>query len=172
MAPLPSFLVRLASAFAAEHITQRLVASPAFNRMIARMLHEADHLPHRINGRPVPPWNPPVGSQFDLPQSDHGEPHDEPDPFAKKQAGAQRPTASSSASTSTSQDFDSAAGGFRPRSKLRSTYGDEARRSAPADQTHTGQSSPSSSRPPPEESQSERLARELRELQDQLRGKS
>ncbi|CAD6892048.1 unnamed protein product [Tilletia controversa] len=175
MAPLPSFLVRLASAFAAQHITQRLVASPAFNRAVARMLHEVDHLPHRINGRQVPPYHPPVGSQFDVPHPDHGEPHDEPDPFAQKQ-GSQR----SATSSPHSQDFGSSSGGFRPRSKLRTTHEDEdqsrteARRSSPhvdADQTRGSSSSPRSG-PAQDESPSDRLARELREIQDQLRGKS
>ncbi|KAK0548179.1 hypothetical protein OC845_003729 [Tilletia horrida] len=163
MARIPPFLVRLASALAAEHITKRLVASPAFNRMVARMLHEVDHLPHRINGQPVPPYTPPHGQQFDLPHKDVGEPHDEPDPFAK--AGN-----SKSQSTSTMRDAHtqsntaSSTGAFHPRSRLRNAQS-TGQHGAP----HSTQDSRSQAPPKAEETPSERIARELKELQDKIR---
>ncbi|SHO80071.1 Hypothetical protein MSYG_4426 [Malassezia sympodialis ATCC 42132] len=51
--------------------------SPSFLRITERMLHEWDHLPSRVQGRPVPPFQ----ANTQDPTIDHGEPHDIPSPF-------------------------------------------------------------------------------------------
>lgn len=56
MAPIPPMLIRMAAAFLTTALTRRLQQSPAFFRMVDRLVHEADHFPARMQGRPVPPY--------------------------------------------------------------------------------------------------------------------
>lgn len=56
MAPIPPMLIRLATAFLTTALTRRLQQSPAFFRMVDRLVHEADHFPARMQGKPVPPY--------------------------------------------------------------------------------------------------------------------
>ncbi|PWN46150.1 hypothetical protein IE81DRAFT_84744 [Ceraceosorus guamensis] len=107
MAPIPPALVRLLTGLAAEQITRRLAASPAFQSFVHRVLHEADHLPHRLQGREVPPWRDPHVGRHNGPGmmgkfEDPGEPHDEPSPFSSsgKPSDARAHASSSSAESS------------------------------------------------------------------------
>ena len=57
-------------------------------RAADRILHEVDHLPHRLQGRRVPDYVPRYPAAVDRDDqigkqvlTDHGEPHDEPSPF-------------------------------------------------------------------------------------------
>lgn len=45
------------------------------------MIHEIDHMPHRVQGRQVPTYQPPMGMRESEWDQDHGEPHDLPSPF-------------------------------------------------------------------------------------------
>lgn len=56
MAPIPPVLVRILAGFMTQALTRRLQQSPAFFRLVDRLVHEADHLPHRLQGKPVPPY--------------------------------------------------------------------------------------------------------------------
>lgn len=113
-----------------------------------RLLHEMDHLPHRLQGRQVPSYVPP---HFELPgernyegalycvawthtdSADHGEPHDEPSPYPLK--------------------------------------GQKPRQDAAENQRETRRASDARARYPPRpETEMERRSRELRELQEKLRG--
>lgn len=60
MAPIPPILIRMATVFLTQMLTRRLQQSPLFFRAVDRMLHEIDHLPHRMQGKAVPyrPINP------------------------------------------------------------------------------------------------------------------
>lgn len=108
MAPLPPFLVRIATTFLTQVLTRRLQQSPLFFRIVDRLVHEADHLPHRLQGRPVPPYrsiDPQEPNIREMAQDawqrrvdDPGEPHDEPSPF-----GPPPPNAGGGPSSSSSQ---------------------------------------------------------------------
>lgn len=91
MAPIPPILVRLLAGYMTQALTRRLQQSPAFFRMVDRMVHEADHFPLRMQGKPVPPYLPRNPHEPTLREQaqdawqrqtdDAGEPHDTPDPF-------------------------------------------------------------------------------------------
>lgn len=53
MAPIPPMLIRAATIFLTTALTRKLQQSPLFFRVVDRLIHEIDHLPHRINGKPV-----------------------------------------------------------------------------------------------------------------------
>ncbi len=92
MAQLPPYLVRIVASMLTQALTRKLANSPLFFRVVDRMIHEIDHMPHRVQGRQVPTYQPPLGMRESEWNQDHGEPHDEPSPFplAKgKQAEAQ-----------------------------------------------------------------------------------
>lgn len=54
MAPIPPVFIQIATVFLTQMLTRRLQQSPLFFRAVDRMLHEIDHLPHRMQGRAVP----------------------------------------------------------------------------------------------------------------------
>ncbi|EST09981.1 hypothetical protein PSEUBRA_000381 [Kalmanozyma brasiliensis GHG001] len=92
MAQLPPYLVRIVATMLTQALTRKLANSPLFFRIVDRMIHEIDHMPHRVQGRQVPTYQPPLGMRESEWDQDHGEPHNEPSPFpvAKgKQAGAE-----------------------------------------------------------------------------------
>ncbi len=67
MAPLPPFLVRLATVYLTPvltaALTRRLAQSPTFLRAVDQMIHHIDHFPSRLEGKPVPPYRgPPPGT--------------------------------------------------------------------------------------------------------------
>ncbi|WFD08565.1 hypothetical protein MVES1_003941 [Malassezia vespertilionis] len=81
MAPWPRLLEQLAVTYLSGFLAQRMSRSPAILRAADRIRHEMDHLPHRLEGKPVPKY---IVRDFDPPETtwiDHGEPHDEPSPF-------------------------------------------------------------------------------------------
>ena len=118
--------------------------SPFFLRITERALHEWDHLPHRLRGQAVPPFEPQtrdtkIGAYIYLYEigktySDYEEVHDAPSPFPMSQK-----------STKT--------GGF------------EKTRSAPTSE-HSSQRSESM---PPPKTESDRIAQEIRQIQEKLR---
>lgn len=87
MAPLPPYLVRIAASILTQALTRKvscdlssllrpphltdfsdslstiskLASSPLFFRIVDRLIHEYDHIPHRVQGRQVPPYQPPLG---------------------------------------------------------------------------------------------------------------
>ncbi|PWN54309.1 hypothetical protein IE53DRAFT_323242 [Violaceomyces palustris] len=81
MAPIPNFLVRLASAYLTQALTRKLSQSPLFFRVVDRAIHEFDHLPNRIQGKEVPRYQAPLGMRENEWDHDPGEPHNEPSPF-------------------------------------------------------------------------------------------
>ncbi|KAJ1031712.1 hypothetical protein NDA13_002101 [Ustilago tritici] len=87
MAQLPSYLVRIVATFLTQALTRKLAQSPLFFRIIDRMMHEIDHMPHRVQGRHIPPYQPPLGMRESEWNQDHGEPHDEPSPFPLSNKG-------------------------------------------------------------------------------------
>ena len=81
MAQLPPYLVRIVASMLTQALTRKLASSPLFFRIVDRMIHEIDHMPHRVQGRQVPTYQPPLGMRESEWDQDHGEPHDEPSPF-------------------------------------------------------------------------------------------
>ncbi|KAN0063122.1 hypothetical protein ACQY0O_004286 [Thecaphora frezii] len=61
MAPLPPYLVRIAASILTQALTRKLASSPLFFRLVDRMIHEIDHMPHRLQGRQVPTYQAPLG---------------------------------------------------------------------------------------------------------------
>ncbi|CBQ67769.1 conserved hypothetical protein [Sporisorium reilianum SRZ2] len=92
MAQLPPYLVRIVASMLTQALTRKLANSPLFFRIVDRMIHEIDHVPHRVQGRQVPPYQPPLGMRESEWDQDHGERHNEPSPFPaspkNKQAGS------------------------------------------------------------------------------------
>lgn len=81
MAQLPPYLVRIVATMLTQALTRKLANSPLFFRVVDRMIHEIDHMPHRMQGRQVPTYQPPLGMRESEWDQDHGEPHNEPSPF-------------------------------------------------------------------------------------------
>ncbi len=78
MAQLPPALVRIVATILTQALTRKLASSPLFFRIVDRMIHEIDHVPHRVQGRQVPTYQPPLGMRESEWDTDHGEPHNEP----------------------------------------------------------------------------------------------
>lgn len=87
MAQLPPYLVRIVATLLTQALTRKLAQSPLFFRIVDRMIHEIDHMPHRVQGRQIPPYQPPLGMRESEWDQDHGEPHDEPSPFPQANKG-------------------------------------------------------------------------------------
>ncbi|KDN44680.1 hypothetical protein K437DRAFT_256910 [Tilletiaria anomala UBC 951] len=160
MAPLPPFLVRLVSAYLTQALTRRLSRSPVFLHAVDRLIHFVDHLPARIEGKGVPPYQgPPIfdprqrgewGDAIKRPD-DPGEPHDWKSPWSSlpKQAPSSQPASVHNA-------HKVAASTKTPRIRVRAHT---AAKDAESEQAQDG------------DSQRERWAREMKELQDKLRGR-
>ncbi|AXA49166.1 uncharacterized protein MRET_1333 [Malassezia restricta] len=116
-------LEQVLTAYATVAVTRWLSRSPSFLRLTERVLHEWDHLPHRWQGKPVPPFEPMTSDS----KIDYEEKHDEPSPYPLSD---NQPQASS---------------GFAKRRT----------------ETHRA--------PPPPKSESDRVAEQIREIQEKLR---
>ncbi|PKI82740.1 hypothetical protein MVES_003496 [Malassezia vespertilionis] len=66
MAPWPRLLEQLAVTYLSGFLAQRMSRSPAILRAADRIRHEMDHLPHRLEGKPVPKY---IVRDFDPPET-------------------------------------------------------------------------------------------------------
>lgn len=130
MSRWPRVFEQMLTAYATAALARWMGRSPFFLRITERALHEWDHLPHRLRGHAVPPFE----SQTRDTKIDYEEVHDAPSPFPMSQK-----------STKT--------GGF------------ETTRSAPT----SGHSSKRSESTPPPKTESDRIAQEIRQIQEKLR---
>ncbi|GAC73616.1 hypothetical protein PANT_9c00216 [Moesziomyces antarcticus T-34] len=154
MAQLPPYLVRVVATILTQALTRKLAQSPLFFRIVDRMIHEIDHVPHRMQGRQVPTYQPPIGMRESEWDQDHGEPHNEPSPFPSvgakdgKQAGAD-------GTSGAKMSFEEA-----QRQRARTSY-QQSQRIAQRDRARAQAEQKTA--------QNDKVARELRELQDKLR---
>lgn len=154
MAQLPPYLVRVVATILTQALTRKLAQSPLFFRIVDRMIHEIDHVPHRMQGRHVPTYQPPIGMRESEWDQDHGEPHNEPSPFpavgAKdgKQVGGD-------GTSGAKMSFEEA-----QRQRARTSY-QQSQRIAQRDRARAQAEQKTA--------QNDKVARELRELLDKLR---
>ena len=154
MAQLPPYLVRIVASMLTQALTRKLANSPLFFRVVDRMIHEIDHMPHRVQGRQVPTYQPPLGMRESEWDQDHGEPHNEPSPF---------PTASKQAGTAPGQSSsDKPAMSFEEsqRQRARMSY-QQSQRLAQRDRARRQEQEKAV--------KSDSVSQELKELQDKLR---
>ncbi|EPQ28796.1 uncharacterized protein PFL1_03599 [Pseudozyma flocculosa PF-1] len=157
MAPLPPYLVRIAATILTQALTRKLASSPLFFRIVDRMIHEIDHMPHRIQGRQVPTYQPPLGMREKEWQEDVGEPHDLPNPFVTPQQQHQHANGQSGGTDpgAAPKSFDEAL-----RLRARQSYA-QAQRIAERDRRKREEQTKGY--------QDDKVAQELKSLQDKLR---
>lgn len=155
MAQLPPYLVRIVASMLTQALTRKLANSPLFFRIVDRMIHEIDHMPHRVQGRQVPPYQPPLGMRESEWDQDHGEPHNEPSPFSVSSKGKQAGTASKGESNRRPTSFEEA-----QRQRARMSY-QQSQRLAQRDRARAQAQQ--------QTVKDDSVSRELRELQDKLR---
>ena len=181
MAPIPPFFWRMASIYLTpvltQILTQRLSRSPSFLRTVDKMIHHIDHIPHRLEGKPVPPYmGPPPGSyaagdpkergirgkweDVVSPPEDHGEPHDWQSPFPSNGNGRESKGKEQEVLGSNSNE---------PRDSRESSRSKAAASSSPRSQSSSQQSQQSKGVAEAEESPQEKWRWEMKELQEKLR---
>ncbi|SNX81681.1 uncharacterized protein MEPE_00386 [Melanopsichium pennsylvanicum] len=152
MAQLPPYLVRIVASMLTQALTRKLANSPLFFRIVDRMIHEIDHMPHRVQGRQVPPYQAPLGMrENEWERVDHGEPHDEPSPFPS----ATKKDAKDGKSGGENVSFEEA-----QRRRARMSY-QQSQRLAQRDRARAQEKQ--------KQMQSQTVSNELRELQEKLR---
>lgn len=157
MAQLPPYLVRIVATMLTQALTRKLANSPLFFRIVDRMIHEIDHMPHRIQGRPVPTYQPPLGTRESEWEQDHGEPHDEPSPFPASSKGkdGKQAVADGNDASRPAMSFEEA-----QRHRARMSY-QQSQRLAQRDRARAQAQQKAT--------KDDSVSRELRELQDKLR---
>ena len=153
MAQLPPYLVRIVASMLTQALTRKLANSPLFFRIVDRMIHEIDHMPHRVQGRQVPTYQPPLGMRESEWDQDHGEPHDEPSPFPAAAKG---------------RDGKQTAEGSRPAMSFEEAQRQRARMSYQQSQ-RLAQRQRARAQEQQKSAKDESVSKELRELQEKLR---
>ncbi|PWZ02654.1 hypothetical protein BCV70DRAFT_214188 [Testicularia cyperi] len=157
MAQLPPYLVRVVATILTQALTRKLANSPLFFRVVDRMIHEIDHMPHRLQGRQVPTYQAPLGMRENEWDQDHGEPHNEPSPFppARDPRGSGSSTSAAQSDRSTPASFEEA-----QRQRARMSY-QQSRRLAERDRAKATEQT--------KMAKDDTVSNELRELQEKLR---
>lgn len=156
MAQLPPYLVRIVASMLTQALTRKLANSPLFFRIVDRMIHEIDHMPHRMQGRQVPTYQPPLGMRESEWDQDQGEPHNEPSPFPESSKGKQAGSTSTGVgSTRQPTSFEEA-----QRQRARMSY-QQSQRLAQRDRERAQAQQKST--------KDDSVSKELKELQDKLR---
>ncbi|KAJ9476824.1 Mitochondrial sodium/hydrogen exchanger [Pseudozyma hubeiensis] len=156
MAQLPPYLVRIVASMLTQALTRKLATSPLFFRIVDRMIHEIDHMPHRVQGRQVPTYQPPLGMRESEWDQDHGEPHNEPSPFPASAKGGQAGSAAAEGDPNRPKmSFEEA-----QRQRARMSY-QQSQRLAQRDRARAQEQQKAA--------KDDSVSKELKELQDKLR---
>lgn len=157
MAQLPPYLVRIVASMLTQALTRKLANSPLFFRVVDRMIHEIDHIPHHVQGRQVPPYQPPLGMRESEWDQDHGEPHNEPSPFpaASKGKDGKQGAAAEGGADKSAMSFEEA-----QRHRARMSY-QQSQRLAQRDRVRAEEQQKAA--------KDNSVSKELRELQEKLR---
>lgn len=109
-------------------------------------------MPHRVQGRPIPPYQPPLGMRESEWNQDHGEPHDEPSPFPTAKKGIDGKQGGEDGKKVTFEEAQ--------RARARMSY-QQSQRLAQRDRARAQEKE--------KKVESEKVSNELRDLQEKLR---